>query len=229
MTSILVLRRIAGSFAARASWIIKGRPVPLALLEMLWPTLLQLPAPAVVLASDYTLRHYAPRDRDRYFGLLASAGMTPCPLKYWEKHILPGGFFVIEHDQSGALVATCMASHHPTARHPVAGNFGWLAADPAHKGRGLGNAVASAVTARLIAGGYKRIYLETHDFRLPAIKIYLSMGWVPSLYQEDMHGRWEAVCANLGWPFTPEAWCKVLTPEPDGSCPETPAVPAARR
>jgi mycothiol synthase len=179
-----------------------GRVEPVeALLEMLWPESLRERPLQVVVAAGYRLRQFEPGDRDAYFRLLAAAGMDACRLEYWEQHLLPDGFFLAEHVESKALVATCMASHHPAPRHPRAGNLGWLAADPAHGGRGLGRAVAAAVTARLIAGGYNRIYLETHDFRLPAIRVYLSMGWRPFLYQEDMQRRWRAVHEKLGIPF----------------------------
>lgn len=189
-------------------WLIKGRPSPPALLEMVWPEAKLNNPPAISLSSGYQLRQFKPDDQKAYFELLEAAGMSSCSLEYWEKHILPNGFFVIENEENGKLVATCMASHYPTPRHPRAGNFGWLAADPAHKGHHLGYSVAAAVTARLIAGGYLRIYLGTHDFRLPAIKIYLNMGWVPLLYQEDMEMRWKTICENLNFPFEPEKWPK---------------------
>jgi mycothiol synthase len=198
---MLTVRRALAGLVRRATWMVAGQPQPEALLEMVWPESRIGDPPDVVVANGYRLRQYEPADRAAYFTLLASAGMDPCRLEYWEQHLLPEGFFVIEHTPSKTLVATCMASHHPALRHPRAGNLGWLAADPAHGGRGLGRAAAAAVTARLVAGGYRRIYLETHDFRLAAIRVYLSMGWVPLLYQEDMQSRWQAVHKKLGLPF----------------------------
>lgn len=202
-------RRLAAALFRRMTWLIHGRPKAPAHLEMVWPEAQLASPPSIVVPHGYTLRQYKPADQKAYFNLLAAADMFACDLNHWEKHILPGGFFVIEHDESGALVATCMASHYPAPRHPRAGNFGWLAADPAHKGRQLGRAVAVAVTARLIAGGYRRMYLETHDFRLAALKVYLAMGWVPLLYQEDMHTRWKFVCEQLEWPFAANEWPKI--------------------
>ncbi|MEY8213998.1 MAG: GNAT family N-acetyltransferase [Colwellia sp.] len=162
--------------------------------------------PEVSVCDGYTLRQYHEADKNAYFKLLASAGMDPCSFNYWDKHILPDGFYLIECDQTREIVAACFASHHPVERHERAGNFGWLAASPQHSGKGLGGAVSSAVTSRLIRAGYQHIYLETHDFRLPAIKIYLSMGWAPSLYCDEMHDRWKSICDELEWPFTPEQW-----------------------
>ena len=45
------------------------------------------------------------------------------------------------------------------------------------------------------------IYLSTDDWRLPAIKVYLKLGYEPLLYADDMKGRWKAVCGKLGWPM----------------------------
>jgi mycothiol synthase len=96
-----------------------------------------------------------------------------------------------------------MASHSPCALHPYGGELGWVAGDPAHSGKGLGLATCTAVTARFIQAGYRRIYLRTDDFRLPAIKIYLKMGYQPLLHAPDMEARWKAVCEALKMPFTP--------------------------
>jgi mycothiol synthase len=64
-------------------------------------------------------------------------------------------------------------------------------------------AVCAAVTARLIAAGYRDIHLYTEHWRLAALKTYLKLGYVPFLYAERMAPRWAAVCEQLGWPFTP--------------------------
>jgi mycothiol synthase len=70
----------------------------------------------------------------------------------------------------------------------------------------LGTAVCAAATARLLSAGYGRIYLQTDDWRLPALLTYLRLGYVPFLYAADMPSRWQSVCEALGWPYTPEAW-----------------------
>ena len=198
-------KRIVRGVTRRLLWVARGCPRIPPLLEMAWSQE-RTEKPEVSVPAGYTLRQYRPQDREAYDRLMAAAGMEPCSLAYWDRHILPDGFFVIECESSKQLVAACFASHHPTDRHPRAGNFGWLAADPAHGGKGLGRAVSAAVTARLIEGGYKNIYLETHDHRLPAIRIYLSMGWVPLLYCDEMHGRWERICEQLDWPYSPDQW-----------------------
>ena len=59
---------------------------------------------------------------------------------------------------------------------------------------------------RFASAGYTRIYLKTDDWRLPAIKTYLKLGFIPFLFLPDMEGRWRDVCEKFSWPFTPEQW-----------------------
>ena len=108
------------------------------------------------------------------------------------------------HEESGEIVATAMALNSEV--YPSGGELGWLAGDPAHAGKGLGMAVSAAVTARFIAAEYRNIHLYTEDYRLPALKTYLKLGYIPFLYTPEMPERWRAICAQLQWPFTPEVW-----------------------
>ena len=108
------------------------------------------------------------------------------------------------HEESGEIVATAMALNSEV--YPSGGELGWLAGDPAHAGKGLGMAVSAAVTARFIAAEYRNIHLYTEDYRLPALKTYLRLGYIPFLYTPEMPERWRVICAQLQWPFTPEVW-----------------------
>ena len=110
------------------------------------------------------------------------------------------------HTASDTIVATAMGLHDHSDDHPFGGELGWVAADPAHAGQGLGLAVSAAVTARLLAAGYRNVHLYTEHWRLAAIKSYLKLGYVPFLYAPEMADRWRLLCDELGWPYTPEAW-----------------------
>ncbi|HVL68420.1 MAG TPA: GNAT family N-acetyltransferase [Vicinamibacterales bacterium] len=194
-------RRLVGAVKRR---LFPG-PAAVPQLEMIWPADRRVPhAPQA--PEGFMLRSFRPGDEAPYQTLLERAGMGTCPLDYWRNHLLPGGFFVIDSPEPGRLAAACFASHHPAPRHPFGGNLGWLAADPAFTGRGLGRIATIAVVQRLVSAGYTRIYLTTDDHRLAAIRIYLQLGWVPLLFAPDMHGRWQSACAALQFPFTPESW-----------------------
>jgi len=179
------------------SW---GEPPPREQLHMIWPERLLGSPPVARVPEGYGLRTFREGDERGYLDLMALAGFegwTAERLERVKKTVLPEGFFVVEHSGSGRLVATALAQHSPSELHPWGGEMGWVAADPAHRGKGLGLAVCAAATARLLAAGYRRIYLKTDDFRLNAIAVYLKLGYEPLMYRADMPARWQEVRAAL--------------------------------
>ena len=150
--------------------------------------------------EGYRLRQFADADASGYLTLMAKAGFQGWDekrLAQTTRSVLPGGFFVIEHCSTGNIVATATAQHNPRDFHPQGAEMGWVAGDPEHKGKGLGLAVCSAATARLVRIGYNHIYLLTDDFRLPAIKTYLKIGYAPFIAAEGMVERWKKIFAIL--------------------------------
>ncbi len=113
---------------------------------------------------------------------------------------------MVVYDASKEIVATAMAFHDRLEFGSQGGGIGWVACVPGHRGKGLGLAVSAAATARLIEEGYRHIHLYTEDWRLPALRIYVKLGYIPFLYAPDMLERWRTICTQLGWPFTPEKW-----------------------
>ena len=181
------------------SWLNPGRPQ----LEMIWPESRRHVLPEVSLPPEYTLRPIEPRDYAGWSRLMEAAGFGEWPPERIEAHrreVLPRGFFVIEHRASGTIVATANAHHAPNERHPEGGELSFVAALPEHAGKGLGRAATAAVVRRFIEAGYGRIYLKTDDHRLPAIKVYLQLGFEPLLFDDQMAGRWAAAQKEIGWP-----------------------------
>lgn len=180
------------------TWL-TGPPMPQ--LMMIWPPDRLASPPEPNVPSGYVLRQWTEADTDAYLALMANAGF-----KNWnrdrlvetQKRILPDGFFVIEHRASGELVATAMATHNPLPQTPYGAELGWVAADAAHRGKGLGLAVSAAVTALLLRRGYRNICLRTDDWRLAAIKTYLRLGYQPIFYESGMEERWCQVRAQIG-------------------------------
>jgi predicted dehydrogenase/GNAT superfamily N-acetyltransferase len=183
------------------------KSLPRAQLMMVWPNSRLGSPPEAVVPDGYRLRAFEPADEAGYLELIAKAGFagwTPARLTEWIRKIIPHGFFVIEHIPTGRLVATAMATHHPRDGHPYGGELGWVAGDPEHAGKGLGLATCAAVTALYIRRGYRDIYLCTDDWRLPAIKTYLKLGYEPELYMPDMAERWRIVRETLSRKGAPQ-------------------------
>jgi mycothiol synthase len=102
-------------------------------------------------------------------------------------------YLIREREQ---IVATASARLMPE-EHPGAGYLHWVATDPQLRGRGLGRAVTIAVMHRFAADGLTATVLETDDERLPAIKLYLALGYVPQ-YPDPTHmDRWSKILRAL--------------------------------
>lgn len=178
-------------------------------LHMDWPESLLAHPPTVTLSPGYSLRTYQPGDEPGFYRVMDLAGWPGWDdqrLRPWKARILPASWFMVIDQSSDQIVATAMCLHSHEDDHPFGGELGWVAGDPAHKGRGLGRAVCAAATARMIEIGYRSIHLYTEDWRWAAIHIYLTLGYVPYLYTPQMFERWRTVCAELNYPFTPENW-----------------------
>jgi len=177
-------------------------PGPREQLAMVYPAERLSSPPEVSVPEGYRLRQYTDADEAGYLELMTKAGFDGWDSKRiaeTRRTVLPGGFFVIEHCSTGRVVATALAHHMPDDEHPCGGALGWVAGDPDHKGKRLGQTVCAAATAKLIRTGYEDIRLLTDDERLPAIKTYLRLGWEPSMHSEGVSERWAAVLDKLGW------------------------------
>ncbi len=178
-------------------------------LRLVWPGRRLESPPVVRLPSGYSLRTHRPEDTPPFYRLMARAGWPGWDdetLRPWLPRILPEGWFLVVHTASGGIVATAMALRDRAEFGQPGGELGWVAADPDHRGRGLGLAVSAAATARLIRAGFRYIHLYTEHWRLPALKTYRKLGYVPLLDGPGAEAQWRAVCAQIGWPFAPEEW-----------------------
>ncbi len=92
------------------------------------------------------------------------------------------------------IVASTFASWQELGR---VGVLDYVACHPEHRGRGLGRAVCSGVLEFFAGRGYESVTLLTDDVRLPAIALYLSLGFAPDMTRDDMPGRWQAVRRQL--------------------------------
>ena len=105
------------------------------------------------------------------------------------------GVFVIvdKNDSDEKFVATGTA----LCGYDKLNGYGYvhmIAADAEYAGKRLGYEITAAVLRRLRDGGFDKAELETDDFRLPAIKTYLSLGFEPVLtLDETMDKRWENI------------------------------------
>jgi mycothiol synthase len=99
---------------------------------------------------------------------------------------------------SGAQLAACAGVHDAVIDGVEYWEIGWVASHPAHRGRGLGGQVTAAAVGHALALGGRPVVLRTDDFRLPAIKVYLQLGFVPLFDHPSYPERWRLIASRLG-------------------------------
>jgi len=97
--------------------------------------------------------------------------------------------------KDGKDIATASAVENPN--YPGEGWFRMVGTHKDAQGLGAGKLVCLAALHSLQKRGYKTAVLSTDDERLPAIRLYLSLGFRP-LYNHPSHqSRWEKIFKNL--------------------------------
>ena len=151
--------------------------------------------------DGFRLRTFQPgQDEAPYIALLQSAGFAAWNEDYLQRTLhatLPEGIFFLVDNATNALAGTAVANRIDPNRFPDGGEFGWLAVSPAYQGRRLARVVHDAVIRRYREEGYRKLYLLTDDFRLPALKLYLSRGWQPIIPDDETAQRWHAIHETL--------------------------------
>ena len=77
---------------------------------------------------------------------------------------------------------------------------GWLhmvGVDPDARGMGLSLSIVAAALRSFRERGFNSVMLSTDDFRIPAIKTYLRLGFNPVMSHESHEARWAAIMEKL--------------------------------
>ena len=167
-------------------------------LLMRRPNLENLP-PVPDLPTGYALHRFRESDLTALAALLADAfedaTWTPERVReaLTESDEVEAVFVISAGEQ---VVATASARLLPDL-FPGSGYLHWMAVAPAHRGNHLGYAVTLAVLHEFVRLGCKDAILETQDDRLPAIRIYQSVGFVPESAHETHPERWSKIAELL--------------------------------
>jgi mycothiol synthase len=169
-------------------------------LFMRLPELSDLP-PAATLQPGYTLRAAMPADHEQLAGLLSEAFGDAWDAARVAAEFSPGNgveatYVVVS---PAGVVATAAARRLPD-RYPQAGYLHYVGARASERGRRLGEVVTRRVLVHFADGGLNQAVLETDDFRLPAVRTYLRLGFVPEPRAAGDAVRWSKVLGNLTRP-----------------------------
>jgi mycothiol synthase len=173
-----------------------SRPTNLVLLR---PSLDDLP-PRPRLPAGYRLRPAVDSDTDALAATLTAAFAETWSVDRIRRDLLDAedvvATFVITH--GGRAVATASNRWVPD-RFPDAGYVHWVGTAPEHTRRGLAAALLIELLWQFAEQGRLTAVLETDDFRHPALRSYLRLGFTPvyEVRNEDHRPRWSAIFTAL--------------------------------
>jgi mycothiol synthase len=179
-------------------------------MYMVWPINRLPEAPVSGVPSGYIVRRCLEPDLSAVRSVIDSD--EPISDSAWASfrdRIVPGGAYLIVEAARAKPVATASALHNPRAtRHyfPFGGEIGYVTVESRHRGKGLGRAVVALAVARLIEAGYRHIFVGVQGWRLPAVKCYLRLGFVPLLHTDGLLPRWRRICEQIGWAVREMEW-----------------------
>ncbi len=191
-------------------------------LRMLRPDLENLPG--LDLPDGYNVRSYQPGDDkawehiiDQSFGAKPGSHSFDSIMRK-DPAFRPERIWFIVQDRQP--VATASAYSQPE-KMPNSGMIHYVGALDGHKGKKLGFLVTLAALHQMVREDWQSSWLSTDDFRLPAIKTYLNLGFEPMLIHENQRERWRKVFDDLGLPDLKERFAATL----DGEVWQDPAMP----
>ncbi len=159
--------------------------------------------PEIILPEGYTLRTYVEGDGAHWVRILDESFGGEHTLEGFHKEMIEHPafqpdrlFFVCGPD--GLPCATAGAYRDRGGFDPTVGYVHYVGVCTGHLGKKLGYWVSLAVLRKFHEEGCASSFLNTDDFRLPAIKTYLNLSFKPILMHQSHRERWIEVYKTLG-------------------------------
>lgn len=171
-------------------------------LTMRRPTLADLPQ--IQTPQGVVMRSMKPEDEAAWDRVVGAAFGWAEPLGKFNEIMRSDPAFrperVLMAFIGGVAVATAAAWHRPVEYGERTGYLHFVAVSPGKTCRGLGTMVSLAALHTMKAERRDSAVLLTDDFRLPAVFIYLRLGFEPWVTHESHRRRWREVFDQLQAP-----------------------------
>jgi len=191
-------------------------------LRMIRPNLDRLPKLEV--PEGYEIRVYREGDDAHWANIIKESFGGERTAEHTQREILDRDVF----EPQGLYFATYQGTPVGTAcawkKSPDEKEVGYVhmvGVVPEHEGHKLGRCVSLCVLLCFQERDFKCVMLDTDDFRLPAVKTYLNLDFLPIYVDVDQPDRWCEVLEKLGLPvmldrsaeiraaLSDEMWAKV--------------------
>ena len=133
---------------------------------------------------------------------MAASGL-PVTAPTWSSEFAerPGSRVFSIHDGVRLVAA---AGLRPIAGAPSSRHLMWVGVHPDYRGHHLGRALTVAAMTFAAEQRLETVMLLTDDFRLPAIHLYLKLGFQPCLgsWDRTQRFRWRRIARKLHSPIT---------------------------
>ena len=166
--------------------------------------------PEARLPAGYGLRHFRAGDEELWERIVTQSFERPPDSMPFEKIMKsdpafrPERILLVTH--AGEAIATASAYTRPSMR-PNAGQLHYVAVLHAHRGKRLGYWASLSALHQMVAEGFSSAWTATDNFRLPAIHIYMNLGFEPWITDPKHEQRWRDVLARLDRPM-PDAFAR---------------------
>jgi len=169
----------------------------------------------VCLPEGYAIRHYLPGDEANWNRIIYASFDVPEERRdgWFERRIAADPAFspdrVLFVVRDGEAVGTATA-WQVIGCPPEIGYLHYVGVLPSETGKRLGYQISLAALHKMVKEGRKAAVLLTDDFRIPAIKTYIKLGFHPVLVHENQRIRWRKVFAQMGRTDLIEAFSAIL-------------------
>ncbi|MFP4384177.1 MAG: GNAT family N-acetyltransferase, partial [Spirochaetia bacterium] len=164
----------------------------------------------VKLPPGYDLKHYRPGDAGAWEAIISEAFGREIKFENTMRYDYP---YRPERIQfitwNGIPVATASAWYRPKWGRNT-GYLHMVGVRSEHAGHRLGYLVSLAALKLMVQEKRDRAVLNTDDFRIPALKTYLRLGFKPLLYHENQRERWEHIFEETGYHHLCEKYSFIL-------------------
>jgi ribosomal protein S18 acetylase RimI-like enzyme len=175
------------------------RKAPQLLMRRALAHLPEVPSPS----KGWRLRQMTSEDMQKYVELMQANG----ELGDWDaervgrmatQEGIPFAEISVIEDEARRFLSTACLAPAPTGNPPSTAQLGWVASDPGASGQGLGRIVCLAVMQRARGREFREIVVITDDWRLPAIALYLKLGFAPDYDSHPSYrARWKEILQRL--------------------------------